>query len=410
MIRIKKRRANDLLSYLAIFVAFLCATNGELANTKNNVVYYLPFVICLGALGLELSLRKRIVLSSYMLWRIVLTIFFLIAYLYAVNVSLAFVAIKKLILQSIALILIGLKCNENADNIPRFIKLAVIAIFANLLYVAATVDMTMLEEGIRLGVTSVNEAWNANQIGLMASMGAAMVYYTFFIKESGSAIISKVLGVALTVFFLVFVVLSGSRKSLIIVFVTLMLYLLGSSKSHRIRSLLIAVVCACGIIYALFNTPFLYEYIGYRFEGLREALSGEGGDHSSHIRRGMIEIGMRAFAERPLFGYGLNGFAHVYNSMAGTSVYSHNNYVELLVNTGLVGFLLYYGYIATILFKRCAMNKETVLYKAMLIALLVAEIGLVSYTSSFCQYILCLIVCGILKNPFASPEKTAVQQ
>jgi len=410
MIKIKRMKVNDFLSYLAILVAFFCATNGELMYTSSTAVYYLPFLLCFAALALELIAVKKRRVSSYMIWRIFLCVFFFLAYLYAVNESAAFSVIKRILLQSVVVFLIGIKCTDDAENIQRIAKIAVAAVCINLLYLYSVVDFATLAEGERLGVSSVNESWNSNQIGLMASLGVAMVCYLFFIKAQETRRFNKVFGAALIVFFLFFVVLSGSRKSLIIVFVTLMVYLFGSSKSHKTRKIVIAIACTYGLLYALYNVPFLYDHIGYRFEGLIETISGTGSEGSAQARQGMIDIGLNAFIQKPLFGYGLNGFSQVYGEITGISVYSHNNYVELLVNTGLVGFVLYYGYIVWILFRRCGANKESALFKAVLAALLVADVGLISYTDSFCQYILCLVICGILKKPDFAPERELLQQ
>lgn len=398
MIRIKKVKTNDLLSFAAVFIAFLCATNGELANTNSNAVYYFPFLVCLAALLLELLLKPKIGLTSYLLWRIGVAVFFLMTMLYAISVSVAFVVIKKFLLQSVVVVLISLKCMEKSENIKLIIKIAVFAIFANLLYLLSTADMTMIAEGLRLGATTINKSWNANSIGLSASFGAIMAYYAFFIDTQRTGLWKKVFSWLVLLFFLVFTVLSGSRTAIIIVLVAAMLYILRSSQSHKIRNVLIAILFVCAAFYAVYNVPFLYEHVGYRFESLLEALFAEGGDRSSLIRREMIEVGMQAFVSKPVLGHGLNGFSQVYGSVSGIDVYAHNNYIELLVNTGLVGFLLYYGYIAGMLFTKCAVNKETILFKATLVALLIADVGLVSYVDPLCQYLLCFIMHGILQN------------
>lgn len=406
MIRIKIAQPKDLLSFAAIIVAFFCATNGELLNTSNTVLYYLPFLMCFAALAVELFARGKLTLSSYSIWRILLVVFFLIAYTYALNADDAFMVIKRFILLFGAVLLIGLKCTENPDNIRRFMKFSIFTTFVNLLYLATTVDLELLAAGVRLGAGSVNESWNANHIGLISSIGAVLTCYIFFIDTRSTGRLRKIFGLVLVLFFLVIAVLSGSRKSLLIFFSAMTLYLIGSSKSHKIRNILTAVVCIYIVLYAVYNIPFLYEYIGYRFEGLLETLQGGGGDKSSLIRKNMVEIGLKAFLSKPILGYGLDGFSTVYGRISGTYVYAHNNYVETLVNTGLVGFLLYYGYIAWVLFKRCGATKKAALFKSLLIALLIADIGLVSYMDPFCQYILCLVIYSILQKPFTAPENS----
>ncbi|MGH0052900.1 MAG: O-antigen ligase family protein, partial [Sphaerochaetaceae bacterium] len=55
----------------------------------------------------------------------------------------------------------------------------------------------------------------------------------------------------------------------------------------------------------------------------------------------MIQDGWQMFLENPLFGKGLNAFREIVDY----KMYSHNNYIEILVSWGIVGFLWYYGFL-----------------------------------------------------------------
>ena len=55
--------------------------------------------------------------------------------------------------------------------------------------------------------------------------------------------------------------------------------------------------------------------------------------------------------ENPLLGYGLNNY-HLFH---WSGVYSHNNYIEVLVSLGIIGFIIYYSIFinsATVLIKK----------------------------------------------------------
>lgn len=65
----------------------------------------------------------------------------------------------------------------------------------------------------------------------------------------------------------------------------------------------------------------------------------EGGDESTIGRLYMLQIWPDYFAASPVFGNGLDQFA----ILSKLGYYSHNNYVEIAVNLGLVGLFLYYG-------------------------------------------------------------------
>ncbi|TYC51814.1 O-antigen ligase domain-containing protein [Zoogloea oleivorans] len=63
-----------------------------------------------------------------------------------------------------------------------------------------------------------------------------------------------------------------------------------------------------------------------------------GSDESTDERRLLVLIAPSLIVDAPMFGHGLDQYAIV----SGVGFYSHNNYVEALVNTGVVGFFLYY--------------------------------------------------------------------
>lgn len=388
-----------MLSSIALCIAFVCATNGELLYTSSSLVYYLPFAVCLMAMAFELLAKQKIVLSSYVLWRAALIALFVVTMLYAISISDAFVALKKYLLQSIVVFLIGIKCTEDPENVNRMIKLCIFAVLVNSIYLYGAMDIAAIAEGERLGVSSVNESWNANQIGLMAALGVLCAVYIGFVCAHKAKGWTRLLSIVLVLFFGYTSILSGSRKSIIIVLATLFIFVLRASKSHRIRNLMLAVILLGAALYAIYNIPFLYDRIGYRFQGLLDMMFAEGGDNSSRIRQNMIQVGMEAFYQKPILGYGLNGFATIYGAFSGKSVYAHNNYIEILVSTGLVGLVVYYAFIVKTLFAKGVPNQQIVFFKAMLCALLIADVGLVSYNDPFVQYILCLVIYGIHYMP-----------
>lgn len=385
-------RVTDI-SLLSIFVAFLCVTNGELLNTNNVLIYYLPFLLCLGSYMLEILLERKMAVSPFIMWRIVLLCLFIISALYAINTSSSIVSIKRYLLQTIVVLLISKKCLDSQENIKHIIRICIAAIALNLVYVFSTMDIVSLEMGQRLGVSTVNEAWNANSIGLMASYAMVFSIYYFLFFYTNRDLKGKVFFVALLGFFGTAIILSGSRKAILIVVVSLLSYLMVSSKSHIIRNIIIALSVVAIIIYLLFNVPFLYDNIGYRFGSLFSMMQGTGGDKSALVRQDMVEVGLRAFWNRPIFGYGINCFKDIYGSVSGLVVYAHNNYIELLVDVGIVGVAAYYGYLLYILVATKKRTKDAIFAFSLLLSILVTDYGIVSYYDGFIQYVLCILIC-----------------
>ncbi|MBO7232994.1 MAG: O-antigen ligase family protein, partial [Bacteroidales bacterium] len=48
------------------------------------------------------------------------------------------------------------------------------------------------------------------------------------------------------------------------------------------------------------------------------------------------------FLHKPFFGYGANNYSEEIEPIIGVAVYSHNNFIEMLVNVGFVGFCIFY--------------------------------------------------------------------
>jgi len=61
------------------------------------------------------------------------------------------------------------------------------------------------------------------------------------------------------------------------------------------------------------------------------------------LRGELIEDGLFLFKQRPLLGFGINNFREYYGSKTGLYTYTHNNFLELLVGVGLLGFFIYYS-------------------------------------------------------------------
>lgn len=106
----------------------------------------------------------------------------------------------------------------------------------------------------------------------------------------------------------------------------------------------------------------------------------------------MIVAGLQQFEETPLLGIGL------YNSVLaglyriGYAGYLHNDYVELLVNGGMVGFALYYSVPVALLIKHIKLMKiykdtELIISFIMLVLFLITNVGNVTYYGVLSTYV-----------------------
>jgi len=102
----------------------------------------------------------------------------------------------------------------------------------------------------------------------------------------------------------------------------------------RIRT---AVLSGPKLISVHLGYPLLPGFIANRLQGLRS-------NENAIQRLAFFRDGIRVFLDRPLLGAGLGGFESLlygYQSFHYETKYVHNHYIQVLLDCGLVGFLLY---------------------------------------------------------------------
>lgn len=161
---------------------------------------------------------------------------------------------------------------------------------------------------------------------------------------------SNYLKIVFTVFILFcwyqIVYLTGSRKdtiSIIIILIFIFLFIYKNS-NYLSRIILIAFMALVGY--------YLYSLLAesYIFSRLMELFISIGSDNyggSVRLRGVMIEKALELWSEKPFLGWGFDSFRYV----SGFGKYSHNNYMELLVNSGLIGFVVFYSIYLVVLYK-----------------------------------------------------------
>lgn len=193
---------------------------------------------------------------------------------------------------------------------------------------------------------------------------------------------------------------SGSRRGLITIIVAIgALYILKNPNKKLVLNTAIAIL---GVLIAYqFIKRSNLTYLTTRIDSLFNLFAGNSNaSDSDQGRFNMISTGISMFAKKPIFGYGAGAF----KELAGFGIYSHNNYVELLVNFGIVGFSLYYSVIISCIIKLIKLIKYKDNYAKLLLVFwimrLVSDFGNVSYYDRFTYIILAFSMAYVtlLKN------------
>ena len=217
----------------------------------------------------------------------------------------------------------------------------VVSLFCNsCLITVVFVCLYMIQKGsIRLSNITFGSSFglelsgNRNTVATIIGIMLMPVAYMYMKAKKAKPII-----IAVSVLATGCMLLTGSKKGIIVILI-IMVMIFFSDKKY-IKYLIFPFVLIAGT-YAVFNIPVLYNVVGFRLRdmfatlGLGTAVTGA---QSTYIRNSYIHMGLRSMWNHPLFGGGMNYFQYINNAR----YYSHNNYIELLNNFGIIGALIYY--------------------------------------------------------------------
>ena len=148
-------------------------------------------------------------------------------------------------------------------------------------------------------------------------------------------------------FFLIAIMLSASRRAMIIGIIFPFLLLIFGKRSSLNKKILytcISIVVLCTALYLFLTVDVFYNLIGYRIDTLLSSVTNSTtvSDESSLEREAMKRYAWTLFFKKPIFGYGVHGFAYEFFYYYGKLLYSHCGYTEILSCYGILGFVLFY--------------------------------------------------------------------
>lgn len=179
---------------------------------------------------------------------------------------------------------------------------------------------------------------NSNILGTYMATAILCIFIILLINNKNN--LTKICLFICVALFAFMLLMSASKKALFFfVFITLAIAIYRMRNSNWIKSLLIftGVIIFAVVFYRILLSVPAFHTIGVRINNLVSTITtGNSDTNTDAVRVDMIRIGWNEFLNSPIFG---NGSGHSF-TMFGT--YSHNNFIEMLMNYGLIGFLLYY--------------------------------------------------------------------
>lgn len=366
MLTLKKEKAKskslmNILACLSVFAYIVSAVAFEMtAETAYISTFAIYLVFAVGMLFV-LQRESKVIVNEYSLLILFFTMFVYLRNV-AENASSSMgMQISYWTLTCSILCMLVFWMSSKYSDILRFALLAYI-IGSLILSVRIVntyggiqdiMDFVSLEGENRLGGLLGNE----NAIGLFLANGI-LCSLIFFMRNKSRLV--KILTVVAMILLLVMLLFTGSRKSLAFVILGVLLILYFNYRKEKfdkkLRVLLIVAVVGILLYYAV-TTLEMFSTINDRLGLLFEGVFGEGSSYETdQTREMMIAEGLAAFYEKPLFGNG-TGYSDIL-----FSTYSHNNFVELLMNYGIIGFAAYYTIYICLLFRLWHLVKSRNLY------------------------------------------------
>lgn len=304
---------------------------------ENTVVRYGAIIIGFIIFCVKCIQYKRFPVNVFFVWSISECVFCILSSMWSINQETTVQACKNIF---IVLFICSMTYSmvDNINDFRAFWRSMCVAYIFDAMYVLFVVGINNLSTA-RLGADYIGlEMWNANSIGAFAGFGCVMLLYSTIIMKNK---IGKIVGAILTVFMLFICLNTGSRKALLVIAITIVIYFyLKDRGNKRVRNILIMAISLIVLWNVIMINDNLYELIGIRMESMISSLLGQQTtENSMGMRTLMITQGLGYFSEKPILGYGLDCYRYL--SPFGT--YAHNNYIELMVGTGFIGLFIFYS-------------------------------------------------------------------
>lgn len=228
---------------------------------------------------------------------------------------------------------------------------------------------------------------NVNIVSLCSSF-ACLIFVSLGLIEN------KLLYYVLALTSFVLTVILGSRKSLLAVILYFLLVIYKSKSDNRIYFMGVGAIV---LVFTFVPLEYL-EFVFDRFGIFDFFLSNNSNvvDESDEERLKLIDYGIRFFLDSPLFGNGFYNYPALYHSCGFGYIYAHNNYLEILADLGIIGFILYYKpyYSISLNVRKNLDNKWNFYIGTFLLVILFNSFFIVMITMRFVWLLLSILYVG----------------
>ena len=391
-------------SFLLYFFTYLTFYNSDGTLGRLRLISTV-FLILSGWLELITTSPKgniNIRNSGYIIWYSCFIAFSFLSVIWAYDSN------KINITNMIRIILLGLFISvriKSEKDITRLCTLFVLAAACRFVYVLNLMLNYYGKELLFLRRFGDQFHYNSNENAFISSLCITFLVFCF----NKCKRIQRTICFAFILFFSFILLLSGSKKGFISIILVISIYgQLEAKGEKRITRLCLSFIGIVVLYEMLTNIPFFYQIIGYRIENmLSTVFMHSESDTSTGNRIKLIQEGIDIWLQHPILGAGLNNFSSL-QDIGGDNYYSHCNFIELLADLGIVGFIIYYGFLLWLIKQKVDTDLSKII-KSIVVSIVILDFGTISYQQFYLHFFyIILSVIVFEKKNIESCKKTEV--
>lgn len=355
----------DIVAFAYVMAMFV------LENAKYSQVFSIIQMLFFGISVLMLG--RYVKVSSCMKWCVaVFVIATITAFLNYCSETMSTLVIVIKNLLKVFFFYSYMKDERKIDKVIQFVGISGVICGLNILFefIASGMSYGNLKYATINRIGAGIAGGNVNIVGMdMCIAFASWLYIVGKIEKKAL----KVMAFAIMAFILVTSLLTGSRKILIFYVVTFVIANLQSSR----RNFILVIGGIIALYVAVMEIEPLYYLVGHKLDFFGGSTAYMMYHETDENRLLLAERGLTTFLDNP-WGIGFG------NSRNYVGSYTHNNFVEVLVSLGLIGFLAYY-YSYFYPLNVCAKDRSQPLCRYAIytiIGILLLELGQVTYLYS----------------------------
>lgn len=277
------------------------------------------------------ALRK----TGYLQWAVCWITICLLSIIWSYNIDYSiayFISVFQVALVGVLLVN-SIDTKETVDYLEKCIVVAGIILAIRLL---VTTPMSLWGSG-RLGV---DLGMHVNTISMNIMISELVAIKSFFATDKTTKRLVQIVSLVVAFFLAIIVFLTASKKTIVIMLLgpLLMLLFTGQKIGKKVKyvaGILLALLIGSQVIQYL---PVNFEFAADRLMNAFNGLISGSTDASTSEREYLMRTAAETFSNHMILGVGLN-CSRCFNNL---NLYAHCNYLEILANLGVTGFVIYY--------------------------------------------------------------------